>query len=58
MGDLPLQRWSRSEWIIFLGGQGATIREIVECLGLAHTAANRGAPKFAERESRNLSNEV
>jgi hypothetical protein len=58
MGDRPLQRWSRSEWTIFLGSQGATIREIVECLGLSHTATDRSAPKFAERELRHLSNDV
>jgi hypothetical protein len=58
MGDRPLKRWSRSEWIIFLGSQGAAIREIVECLGLSHTDTDGGAPKFAERESRRLSNEV
>jgi hypothetical protein len=58
MCDRPLQRWSRSEWTIFLGNQGATIREIVECLGLSHTATDCGVPKFAERESRHLSNEV
>ena len=58
MGDRPLQRWSQSEWTIFLGNRGATIREIVECLGLSHTTTDRGAPKFSERESRHLSNEV
>jgi hypothetical protein len=58
MGDCPLQRWSRDEWTIFLGSQGATICEIVECLGLSHTATDRGDPKFPERESRSLSNDV
>ncbi|KAH6612962.1 hypothetical protein C7974DRAFT_74512 [Boeremia exigua] len=57
MGDLPLQRWSKSDWVIFLGSQGPAIPEIIECLGLSHTTG-RGIPKFSERESRKLSNEV
>jgi hypothetical protein len=57
MDDRPLQRWSRSDWIIFFGNQGPTIREIIECLGLSHTT-DRGAPKFTEPESRNLSKEI
>ncbi|KAI0568686.1 hypothetical protein Alg130_11996, partial [Pyrenophora tritici-repentis] len=57
MGDCPLQLWSQSDWIIFLGSQGPTVRQIIRCLGLSHTD-NRGAPKFSERESRRLSNEV
>jgi hypothetical protein len=57
MADLPLQRWSKSDWIIFLGSQGPAIPEIIECLGLSHTT-DRGIPKFSERESRQLSNEV
>ena len=57
MGDLPLQRWSKSDWIIFLGSQGPAIPEIIECLGLSHTT-DRGIPKFSERESRQLSSEV
>jgi hypothetical protein len=57
MDDRPLQRWSRSDWNIFLGNQGPTICEIVECLGLSHIT-DRGAPKFTERESRSLFKEV
>jgi hypothetical protein len=58
MRDRPLQRWGRREWTIFLGSQGATIREIVECLGLSHTATDRGDPNFAEVELQRLSIEV
>lgn len=57
MGDLPLQRWSKSDWIIFFGSQGPVIPEIIECLGLSHTT-DRGIPIFSKLESKQLSNEV
>lgn len=57
MGERPLQHWSQKDWVIFLGSQGPTIREIVDCLGLLHIN-NRGEPKFSERELRRLSSEV
>jgi hypothetical protein len=58
MGDRSLQRWSQSDWTIFFGSRGPTIREIIECLGLSYTTTDRGDPKFSERESRHLSNDV
>lgn len=58
MGDRSLQRWSQSDWTIFFGSRGPTIREIIECLGLSYTTTDRDDPKFSERESRHLSNDV
>lgn len=57
MGERPLEHWGQSDWVIFLGSQGPSIREIVQCLGLLHIN-DRGEPKFSERELRRLSSEV
>jgi hypothetical protein len=53
MGDIPLQRWSTSEWKIFFSDRGPHVREITECLGLS-CDSHHSILKFSEPESNKL----
>ena len=57
MANLPLQLWSQSDWTIFLGSEGPTVRDIIRCLGLSHTN-RRGVLKISEPETQALAEEV